>query len=94
MRKVYRRNELGNIEWYYADELNKIEVDQYDEIERLTSELNDAEAIHKDLWCKVDTLNARIAKLEAAINKALIQVGGDVGYRLNESLKDTEEEPK
>jgi hypothetical protein len=39
-------------------------------IERLTAELNDAEAVYKDLYCKLDTLTATVKALEKAANLA------------------------
>jgi len=36
------------------------------EVRRLTRELNDAEAIHKDQWCKIDTLTVEVRRLRQA----------------------------
>jgi len=41
----------------------KLDLDAADRIEELTRELNDAEAIHKEQWCKIDTLTATVEEL-------------------------------
>lgn len=53
------------------------------EIDRLTAELNDAEAVHKELWCKLDTAlaeNSRKNELLDKIYKLAVQQWDDGSY--------------
>ena len=54
--EIERRDELIDYKERQIMKERKRRIKEEKKVDRLTAELNDAEAVHKDLWCKLDTL--------------------------------------